>query len=164
MPAFRLADAVLQKEEIVERIKRLRKDLELTIAAIGRAQHELGRVEEKIDSLHRCSVETAPTQAEQQRTGPGPSRLTNPSRSAVTDAVLQLIAEAGVPLTRAELFDRLTAKGYRIEGKNPLMVFSTMLWRERNRIARLRGFGYWPADKSYPPAQYSPGTDQPSLL
>jgi hypothetical protein len=162
MIVFDLADAELRKQGVIERIQKLKGELEVTLAAIGRAQVELGRVESDIDSLKSTSGDEAAIHTEQVRTGPGPSRLTNPSRTDVADACLELISRAEKPLSRAELFDGLAERGLAIDGQNPLMVFSTMLWRERSRIARLRGYGYWPADKAYPPASYYPA--EPTLI
>jgi hypothetical protein len=39
---------------------------------------------------------------------------------------------------------------------DPEMVLSTMLWRMRDRIARLKTGGYWLAEKAYPEAAYDP--------
>lgn len=83
-------------------------------------------------------------------------RPKNPSRESVASESLRLIREAGHPLPRTELFNALRDSGTVIEGKDPEMVLSTMLWRSENEIARIKGHGYWPADEPYAPAGYVP--------
>ena len=53
---------------------------------------------------------------------------------------------------REELFPALIEKGFVIEGNDPHMVLSTMLWRmkDKAKIVRLRGGGYWLADRPLP--------------
>lgn len=161
-----LIQANLQRAELKERLERLAADQRRTYEAIDRAKAEYHRLSGYIDALMELAAKKPLIVAEPPEKKPkAPDlRSDNPPRQQVADAALSLIRAAGKPLGRQELYDELTAKGLVIHGKDPVMVFSTMLWRERSRIARLRGFGYWPADKPYPPAQYFPATDQPSLL
>jgi hypothetical protein len=77
----------------------------------------------------------------------------------VVDVALQIIQERGEPMARRELFDELAGRGIVIQGKDPEMVLSTMLWRSKEKIVRLPGHGYWPADRSYPDAHYIPEAD-----
>lgn len=63
----------------------------------------------------------------------------------------------GEPIKRDELYDLLIAQGYVIEGKNPQMILSTMLWRVKNSgLIRLNGGGYWIKEQRYEPANYFP--------
>ena len=157
MTVFDIAAAELQREELEERLHRLRADLEVTQAAIDRAQADYHRLEGRISLLREQGAEE-PAKRHRKRTvaAVDGKRVGNPKRAKIADDALALIAEVGRPIGRTELFEQLVARGMRLEGKNPLMVFSTMLWRERERIVRLRGFGYWPADKRFPPAKYDP--------
>lgn len=79
-----------------------------------------------------------------------PTRPKNPSKERVAAVACEIIRENGFPLTRAELFDALLDRGIVLEGKNPQMVLSTMIWRMPNVIVRLKGNGYWPADDPLP--------------
>ena len=67
----------------------------------------------------------------------------------------QIIAVAGRPVSRGELFPRLRELGINIDGKHPQMVLSTMLWRMRDQVVRLAE-GYWLAEEPYPPLAYDP--------
>jgi hypothetical protein len=78
----------------------------------------------------------------------------NSKKEDVADEAYQMIDQAGRPLSRTELFDRLTAAGMVIEGADPQMVLSTMLWRMKDRIVRLEKGGYWMADKPYEAEHY----------
>jgi hypothetical protein len=153
-----IEQAHLTRAALLERLERLNQDLVATQAAIRRAEAEERRLAGYVEGLEKISQVSTAEHANEQ----GPStesrtkRASNPSRSQVASSVLKIIAEEGRPMTRAELFSRLEAEGVEIEGKDPMMVFSTMLWRERERVARIRGVGYWPADKPYPPAGYYP--------
>jgi hypothetical protein len=47
-------------------------------------------------------------------------------------------------MARDDLFEAVRAQGLLIRGKDPMMVFSTMLWRMPNRFVRLGAkIGYW---------------------
>lgn len=84
------------------------------------------------------------------------SRPKNPSRRLVADKTLELIRNLGEPIPRENLLQLLSERGIHINGKDPLMVLSTMLWREKDKIVRLPKHGYWIADQEYKPAHYSP--------
>ena len=81
------------------------------------------------------------------------TRPNNPDREVVVDMCLEIIREEGNPMSRRELFAALAARGVVIQGKDPDMVLSTMLWRSKNRIIRLVPFGYWPTGVEYKPAE-----------
>ncbi|MBU1175542.1 MAG: hypothetical protein KKH72_09085 [Alphaproteobacteria bacterium] len=85
-------------------------------------------------------------------------RPNNPPREQVADAALEALAKSRTPMSRRDLFEAVRKAGFDIKGKDPEVVFSTMLWRERHRIVRLDKLGYWPADKPYEPAGYVPGS------
>jgi hypothetical protein len=161
-----IAQAELQKAELIERLQRLKADSDLTADAISRAEAELNQLLGYAEALEKISRQMGGN--EKVKTGTsGESvrkRPRNPKRESVVDAALMMITEAGKPLSRQHLFDALSARGLTIQGKDPLMVFSTMLWRTQDRITRLRGHGYWPSSKPYAPANYFPKHEQPTLL
>lgn len=70
-------------------------------------------------------------------------RPVNPPREEVGDVVESLLREWGRPASRARLFAELSSHGIIIQGANPEMVFSTMLWRMKDRFERVKGRGYW---------------------
>lgn len=81
-------------------------------------------------------------------------RPQNPNRELVAATVADLIRERGHPLSRRELFELLSQRGVIIQGKDPEMVLSTMLWRSRDQIVRLPKFGYWLKHEDYSDAGY----------
>lgn len=87
-----------------------------------------------------------------------PARPRNSSKEEVAKVARDIIRERGEPIMRDELFDLLTSRGLTIQGKDPRMVLSTMLWRMRERVARVKGGGYWPADIPNAAAGYDPAT------
>jgi hypothetical protein len=164
MTVFDIAAYELQREELEERIQRLRGDLALTSGAIARAEADLYRLEGRISLLREHGGAAAGGRHKKRTKRAILPRVENPNRAIVADMALGLIREIGRPLPRSELFQALSSRGLRLEGKDPLMIFSTMLWRERARIIRLNGFGYWPTGEAFPPAGYTPGDEQPNLL
>ncbi len=82
----------------------------------------------------------------------------NSRKEDVAEKARELIEKAGKPMMREELFPALTESGLIIEGSDPQMVLSTMLWRMRDsaKIVRLKGGGYWLAEREYAPASYFP--------
>lgn len=158
--------ARLHKEEIIKRIDRLNREIEITRAAVARAEADLAYMNGYIAATEKISQRSPKKKRPEPRTD-GDSlsrRVMNPPRERVVDEALSLIREAGEPLSRQVIFDKLQARGVVIEGKNPLMILSTMLWRTPKRIVRLRGHGYWPADIPYEPASHDPAAAQRELF
>jgi YesN/AraC family two-component response regulator len=78
----------------------------------------------------------------------------NPPKEKVGEVVRALIKARQHPISRNMLFKALQVEGIHLQGKDPVMVLSTMLWRMSDQFARLNGYGYWNADEDYPPANY----------
>jgi len=89
-----------------------------------------------------------------------PKQPKNTDRVIVGDEVLKIIRERGQPVSRADLYEELTNRGMVILGKDNEMVLSTMLWRSRDRIVRLKTGGYWIAGEDWPDANYLPSLDE----
>lgn len=88
------------------------------------------------------------------------TRPKNPDRERVVEMCLQIIQEEGHPMGRRGLFDALVERGVVIQGKDPEMVLSTMLWRSKDRIVRLPNYGYWPAGAPHEDARYWPELEE----
>lgn len=99
-----------------------------------------------------------PIPADTTGRGPARRRPQNPPREEVIKIVLRALDKARAPVPRSELLAAVREAGFAIYGKDPEVVFSTMLWREREKVVRLGKLGYWPADKPYPPASYAPNS------
>jgi len=67
----------------------------------------------------------------------------NSTKEDVAAAALEIIREHGKPVSRANLYEALVARGLVIDGSEPEQVLSTMLWRMMNLIVRLKTGGYW---------------------
>ncbi|WP_322965286.1 hypothetical protein [Sphingomonas fuzhouensis] len=89
-------------------------------------------------------------------------RLTGAQLKNVMDAAEALIIEAGKPLSRSELMERLETQGFHFPGTDKTKVFGTNLWRSK-RFLNLKGIGYWP--KGAPlPAKYQSVEKRHSML
>lgn len=127
-------------------------------ARIARLEVERANVAAWIEMWHRLAgTQGRPVAAEQNEhllavdKSVKRKRPNNPDKSVVVDKALEIIREHGEPMGRRALFDALAASGIVLEGTDPQMVLSTMLWRSKDRVKRLSGFGYWPANEPYAP-------------
>lgn len=83
----------------------------------------------------------------------------NPKKERVAEVAREIIRDRGEPVSRSDMFIELKKRGIELKGADPEMVLSTMLWRMQERVARLKGGGYWLAEEAYPDAGYEPGVD-----
>jgi hypothetical protein len=72
-----------------------------------------------------------------------------------------LIEREGRPLPRQHIFQSLIGEGINLQGKDPEMVLSTMLWRLKERFVRIPRQGYWLKEKDYPAGGYYHGVGDP---
>lgn len=81
----------------------------------------------------------------------------NSTKEEVAAGAYRIIKMRGEPIKRKELYNLLIEDGFIIEGKNPEMILSTMLWRVKDSgLTRLNDAGYWLKNEKYAPANYSP--------
>ena len=81
----------------------------------------------------------------------------NPKKEDVAEAAREIIKERGEPVSRTNLFRALAEHGITISSENdPEVVLSTMLWRTRDRVTRLKTGGYWLPERPWPSAGYFP--------
>lgn len=126
-----------------QRLERARRELQLVDEFIAR-WHTFASLDEGEALIRPDSpVDKSDTEARK-------GRPTNPSRAVVGDVVESLLRTWGSPASRATLFHALPANGIEIHGTNPEMVFSTMLWRLKDRFVRIPGKGYWFAGEPVP--------------
>ena len=65
-----------------------------------------------------------------------------PRPSDLVEATIQILRMEGRPLSRGDLFRRLSGAGVRMPGKDPIRNFGTIIWRS-GRFDNVAG-GYWP--------------------
>ncbi|KIU26003.1 hypothetical protein SR41_16625 [Sphingomonas melonis] len=134
----------------VDELVRSISELELQLKAVGERlqeeRRELRRLNRFVESWHEVAGGELPVNAR---------RIRNPDRREVARLALAEIRRNGRPIARRELFRRLREQGLALAGKDPEMVFGTMLYRD-DRIVRLRGHGYWDSSAVYEPAFYWP--------
>ncbi|MDX8468953.1 hypothetical protein RFM26_24905 [Mesorhizobium sp. VK23B] len=152
-----LENAKALKIKALSEIARLEAELRGWHDRISMAEHFIdqwnafasGAVENPVESVF----------AEQNKTAPSPVKrkaIRNSKKEDVAEAARAIIRERNAPVPRAELFQALVQRGLTMEGSDPEMVLSTMLWRMRTRVARLKSGGYWLADEPYPEGNYYP--------
>lgn len=113
---------------------------------------ELARVDQFIADWNAfAGIETEPESPVQG------GAIKNPPRDEVGDRVEWLLDRNGAPMMRADLFRALAEKGIVINGKDPEMVLSTMMWRMQDKFVRIPSWGYWFRDRPFTPAKYKPG-------
>jgi hypothetical protein len=84
--------------------------------------------------------------------GANPPRMQNSKKEEVAAAARRILEAAPAPISRADLYQQLRSEGLRINGSNPEMVLSTMLWRAGRveKITRLKSGGYWLETRDVP--------------
>lgn len=129
---------------------------------------EIGRVDQFISDWHAFAgglavisgenVSGETTNEPEQKDRTQKKTTGNSPKEEVADAAREIILERGAPIMRDELYGLLTERGLTIHGKDPMMVLSTMLWRMKDRVVRLKGGGYWPAGVANEEFRYDPQT------
>lgn len=71
-----------------------------------------------------------------------------------------VLAEHGRPLKRGQLLKELSGKGVRIGGSDKSKVLGTTLWRAKDKIVSIDGWGYWIKERPCPLAGYKPESDR----
>lgn len=138
---------------LAQRTEELKHDLAKIDAWIAQ-WHELAGTLATIEAPDSASISDSVSGAAE----PKRRRSTgNPKKEDVAEAARKIIKGRGGPVSRSDLFKALADMGIVISSEtDPEMVLSTMLWRMRDRIARLKTGGYWLAEKAYPEAGYDP--------
>lgn len=148
-----------ENRDFGKRANELRAKMAAAHASIAKAHAEIAELTKQLradsQELRRLERSIVRQQLPATELPSATERTKNPNRRDVADQALHLISKAGRPLRRRELFERLTAAGVTINGKDPEMVLGTMLYRD-DRIVRLRNHGYWPKAVPYDPAFYIP--------
>jgi len=80
--------------------------------------------------------------------------IRNSKKEDVAAAALEIIHERGEPVSRSDLYTALIERGLTIEGTDPGMVLSTMLWRMKDKVMRFKNGGYWDPKADWEPAGY----------
>lgn len=123
----------------------------------------LDRAEQFIDQWNAFAsgeavnpVEGVSAQENKKEPSPVKKKATrNSKKEDVAAAALEIIRERGEPVSRSDLYTALIERGFTIEGTDPEMVLSTMLWRMMKVIVRLKSGGYWPRGEIAPEHGYS---------
>lgn len=172
-------NAMLVRDQIDGRIKKLKQELEVLEHEADRVARFLSDWEEFANIQVAGSVDTDVSIAKNSGFAtfssadsdpddlhsaaatsgcpkPVSARAQNPPKERVGDVVQEILQTEGKPISRETLFSMLPDHGIMLHGKDPQMVFSTMLWRMKERFVRLQGWGYWLTDKPFAPARYEP--------
>ncbi len=81
-------------------------------------------------------------------------RAVNPPTEKVVEAAIVILRQRGHPMTRRALHKALADRGIEVKGTDPVKTLGTILWRAKDKLIQLEGYGYWPADLSYGRANY----------
>jgi hypothetical protein len=151
-------NALARREHARERILKINEKLSELIDSRTKLVSEFERADAFLDTWYEMAGVQNPKYVERKESTSSTvvaqqpeKRPINPNRRDVTLKAVEYIRNEGRPLSRSEIYERLIASGVEIYGKNPEMVLSTMLWRTKDLIRRLRGGGYWPVGDPPPP-------------
>ena len=158
MPDSALDNAMRRRDAAVAKVKALESNL-------AEARDELERVDAFIQQWHEFAgtpiLERDPVVVHYPKTMRG---VRNSKKEEVAAAARRIIEAEGRPMSRTELYERLIGRGLTINGADPEMVLSTMLWRMRDQVVRLAKGGYWLAGEPYKAEFYSADPQRDDLL
>lgn len=156
-------------DKALENAKNKRKQLldrkRQVVAELHEIDHSINEIDQFMKAWHKFAEEAANWLVDKseheanksEHSDTVKSKATGNSRKEeVADAARKFIEDRGEPIMRDELYDLLTAEGLTIKGKDPKMVLSTMLWRMRHRVIRLKSGGYWLAEVPNDKYGYTP--------
>jgi hypothetical protein len=150
-----MSDAALSNAK--KRLDELAAEINRTAARLEELRREHGTTHDWIMAWHKFAGEKPDAADEGDESKNRRPRPINPRRTDVGRVAWSIISRRGRPIPRDELFKELAAQGMIIQGKDPEMVLSTMMWRMQDVFVRLPGFGYWKKATPYAPAAYIPG-------
>lgn len=73
----------------------------------------------------------------------GGEKPVNPPKERIGDVIEAFLKSRQKPASRKELQEHLKEVGIHLQGTDPDMVLSTMLWRMPERFTRIPPHGYW---------------------
>ncbi len=153
--AFETAKA--KREQLLKRKTELRKERAFIDAQLNDVDKFIALYESFAAGVADTLEHFANTEGESPAVSPKRRRIRpNSKKEDVAEAARVVIAQRGEPVMRSEMFKELIRQGYKIEGSDAEMVLSTMLWRMKDHVIRLRGGGYWLPERPWEPANYEP--------
>lgn len=144
-----LENATARREAIGQQLDVLTAEINHMIERHAVLRGDLSKVDDFIRVWYEMAGAELPKNLERKKPeapaeGGKRIRPRNPDRQSVAKLCVIYIRKAGRPLMRKDLYKVLSDDGVEIRGSDPLMVLSTMLWRSKDTIRRLKGGGYWP--------------------
>ena len=85
---------------------------------------------------------------------PRREKVVNPPPAVIIPAAVAILKARGHPMSRRELHRALADRGIVVRGADPVKALGTILWRARDQIIQLEGYGYWPRATPYSRAGY----------
>jgi hypothetical protein len=154
-----IENAMNRRDAAIAKVKALELDLQ-------NARTELERVDAFIQQWHEFAGTPILERSVAVVHYPQPrvAHIRNSKKEEVAEAAYEIVREYGRPMPRADLYEQLIARGMVLNGSDPQMVLSTMLWRMPNRIKRLKKGGYWLVDQPYKKEFYSADPESDDIL
>lgn len=143
-------------EEMKRQLETLGKQRAIHQEAIASLDGQIALVRQFLDAY--AAKMAAPTERAHRegqadlfadRTYKGSKAARSQYVAKMMDEAEGLIRAAGRPLTRSQLLDALTSRGFSIQGGDQSKVLGTNLWRS-GRFWSLKGLGYWPVTDEIP--------------
>ncbi|MBX9706801.1 MAG: hypothetical protein K2X61_02565 [Caulobacteraceae bacterium] len=133
-----------QIEEEAEKLRLFIAAYESVADYIGIKVHESQLEPNPVDKSASGQLE-----GERRRT-----RAVNPPTDKVVENAILILRQRGHPMSRRALHDALWQRGIEVRGTDPVKTLGTILWRARDKLIQLEGYGYWPKEMSYGRANY----------
>jgi hypothetical protein len=153
-----LKNAIAHRDDLAKKINGAQQQIDIW-------RRELSRADAFIADWHSFAGVPVPGGKEeiQQAMAILGIKRKNSKKEDVAAEVRKILDERNEPMSRAELFRELIELGYVIEGTDPEMVLSTMLWRTMGKfgLVRVKTGGYWIKERPCPEVGYDPKTYGP---
>lgn len=75
----------------------------------------------------------------------------NPKPEVLIPAAKEILRANKRPMNRRQLHQALAARGLEVRGADPVKTLGTILWRARDQIKSIEGWGYWPKEDDFSP-------------
>lgn len=145
-------NAMARRDQLAAEINQIQQRLDELRREIGRVDSFLRDWAEFAGAPAATVVDSPDTRAtSSDETKP---RAKNPPKEAVVEVAREILRSRGEPMGRSALYNALLKRGVVLEGADPEMVLSTMLWRMKDEIVRIPKHGYWLADVSHESSGY----------
>ena len=149
-------------------LRKRKKDAERKIRALNKEikslEKEISDIDKVIAPLEALAAplkEADDTPTPQSGSG-GKRSYSGPKPAIVLAEVERILETAEHPMSRSDLLEILTARGFELKSTNPANALGTAIKRAKETFVSIPRFGYWLVRRDYPAGNHYAATYQPA--